>query len=52
MEKDGERFCDRCGQKIPKMSKLAGSDGGQLLCLNCQIAKAQEAKITPGSTRA
>ena len=41
MEKDGERVCDSCGQKIPKMSKLATREGGRDLCLACQIREAQ-----------
>jgi len=48
MEKDGQRICDRCGLKIPSMSKLAtrsGVDGaGRDLCLACQIREAQEEK--------
>ena len=41
MEKDGHRFCDSCGQKIPQMSKLASREGGRDLCLACQIREAQ-----------
>jgi len=41
MEKDGDRYCDSCGQVIPKMSKLASTEGGQDLCLACKIRKAQ-----------
>jgi hypothetical protein len=44
MEKDGERICDGCGQKIPKMSKLATSEGGRDLCLACSIRQAQDLK--------
>jgi hypothetical protein len=41
MEKDGERICDGCGQKIPHMSKLALQQDGKDLCLQCQIRDAQ-----------
>jgi hypothetical protein len=41
MERDGERRCDLCDQRIPKMSKLATRDGGRDLCLACQIRQAQ-----------
>jgi hypothetical protein len=44
MEKDGERICDACGQRIPKMSKLATRENGRDLCLACQIREAQEHK--------
>jgi len=44
MEKDGDRYCDRCGQKIPKMAKLATKDGGKDMCLACQIREAEIAK--------
>jgi hypothetical protein len=49
MEKDGVRVCDRCGQRIPSMSKLAQkSSDGRDLCLACQI---QEAEIRKGLVR-
>ena len=41
MEQDGERICDSCGQKIPRMSKLAVNQDGRDLCLACQIRLAQ-----------
>ena len=41
MQKDGERICDGCGQKIPRMSKLALQQDGKDLCLQCQIRDAQ-----------
>jgi RNA polymerase-binding transcription factor DksA len=42
MQKDGRRFCDRCGKPIPSMSKLAvKTDDGKDLCLACQIQDAQ-----------
>jgi hypothetical protein len=44
MEKDGERHCDSCGQKIPKMAKLATREEGRDLCLACQIREAQIVK--------
>jgi len=44
MEKDGQRICDRCGLKIPSMSKLATHENGRDLCLACQIREAQEEK--------
>jgi len=44
MEKDGDRYCDSCGQVIPKMSKLASKVGSQDLCLACKIRKAQDEK--------
>jgi len=44
MEKDGQRICDKCGQKIPSMSKLATRENGRDLCLACQIREAQDEK--------
>jgi hypothetical protein len=48
MEKDGERYCDRCGQKIPKMAKLAtregGPEGSKDKCLGCLIRESEIAK--------
>jgi formylmethanofuran dehydrogenase subunit E len=44
MEKDGERYCDRCGQIIPKMSKLAVHENGKDFCLACNIKRAQDEK--------
>jgi RNA polymerase-binding transcription factor DksA len=45
MEKDGQRYCDHCGQPIPKMSKLATTQqDGKDLCLACQIRHAQVTK--------
>lgn len=44
MEKNGERFCDSCGQKIPSMSKLAAREDGRDLCLACQIRESEEKK--------
>jgi predicted CXXCH cytochrome family protein len=41
LEKEGEKFCDSCGQKIPSMSKLATKENGRDLCLACQIREAQ-----------
>jgi RNA polymerase-binding transcription factor DksA len=41
MEKDRDRHCDQCGQKIPKMAKLAVQQRGRDLCLACQIRLAQ-----------
>ena len=42
MEKDGERFCDSCGQIIGKTAKLAAKDpNGRDLCLACSIRQAQ-----------
>ena len=42
MEKDGERFCDSCGQFIAKTAKLATKDAeGRDLCLACSIRQAQ-----------
>jgi hypothetical protein len=42
MEKDGERFCDSCGQVIRKTAKLATKDAnGRDLCLACSIRQAQ-----------
>jgi hypothetical protein len=43
MEKDGERFCDSCGQVISKTAKLAVKDpaSGRDLCLACSIRQAQ-----------
>jgi hypothetical protein len=45
MERESERICDGCGQKIPPGAKLAakGPDGRDL-CLACQIREAQAAK--------
>ena len=44
MERDGDRYCDSCGQVIPKMSRLASHEDGQDLCLACKIRKAQVEK--------
>jgi formylmethanofuran dehydrogenase subunit E len=44
MEKDGEKYCDSCGQKIPKMAKLASQENGKHLCLACSIREAQISK--------
>ena len=44
MEQDGEKLCDACGQKIPKMAKLASNQDGRDLCLACQIREAQVTK--------
>jgi hypothetical protein len=44
MEKDGERYCDGCGQPIPKMSKLATREEGLDLCLACQIRESERKK--------
>ena len=44
MERDGVKYCDACGQKIPKMAKLAAREGGRDLCLACQIREAEIAK--------
>ena len=42
MEKDGERYCDSCGQIISKLAKLATKDDkGRDLCLACSIRDAQ-----------
>ena len=43
MTRDGERYCDGCGQKIPSGSKLSqqASEGNDL-CLQCRIRKANE----------
>ena len=42
MEKDGERFCDSCGQFLPKTAKLAiKDDQGRDLCLACSIRDGQ-----------
>jgi hypothetical protein len=42
MEKDGERFCDSCGQYLPATAKLATKDEqGRDLCLACSIRDAQ-----------
>lgn len=44
MEKDGQRYCDGCGQVIPKTSKLSAKEGGKDYCLACSIRKAQDEK--------
>jgi hypothetical protein len=44
MERDGQRYCDSCGQKIPKMAKLAAKEDGRDVCLACQIREAQVAR--------
>lgn len=44
MEKDGERYCDHCGQKIPKTSKLFSRDEAGDLCLRCRIDRAEKLK--------
>ncbi len=44
MERDGQKFCDSCGQKIPNMAKLAVRENGRDLCLACQIREAQIVK--------
>ncbi len=44
MEKDGERVCDSCGQKIPKMSKLVAREAGRDLCMACQIRESEVKK--------
>jgi len=44
MEKGGERFCDACGQPIPRMSKLAVKEDGKDLCLACQIRESERKK--------
>ncbi len=44
MVKEGERTCDRCGQVIPMMSKLAVKEGDKDYCLACSIKKAQDEK--------
>ena len=44
MEKDGDRYCDACGQKIPSMSKLASKEDGKDFCLACQIRRAEIVK--------
>jgi len=44
MEKDGQRYCDLCGQPIPKMSKLALCQDGKDVCLACQIREAERQK--------
>ena len=45
MERDGERICDGCGQKIPKMAKLATkAPDGRDLCLACRIRESEIAK--------
>jgi hypothetical protein len=44
MERDGERFCDSCGQKIPQTAKLATREDGKDVCLACQIRQAQIVK--------
>jgi RNA polymerase-binding transcription factor DksA len=44
MEKDGQRYCDLCGQPIPKMSKLALQQDGKDVCLACQIHEAERQK--------
>ena len=44
MEKDGDKYCDRCGTIIPKMSKLALHEDGKDYCLSCKIRKAQDEK--------
>jgi hypothetical protein len=41
MEKDGNRYCDSCGQKIPSMSKLASKEGSKDFCLACQIRQSE-----------
>jgi hypothetical protein len=42
MEKDGERYCDGCGQKLLKTAKLVSNEGGKELCLSCRIGESQE----------
>jgi hypothetical protein len=42
MEKDGERYCDGCGQKLPKTAKLVATEGGKDFCLSCRIRESQE----------
>jgi hypothetical protein len=47
MIKEGERYCDRCGQKIPPKSKLfaaASNPGEPDYCLNCRIEISEQAK--------
>jgi hypothetical protein len=44
MKKDGQRYCDLCGQPIPKMSKLALQQDGKDVCLACQIREAERRK--------
>jgi CRISPR/Cas system-associated protein Cas10 (large subunit of type III CRISPR-Cas system) len=44
LEKDGERYCDRCGQKIPTTSKLFSRNESGDLCLRCRIEQAEKAK--------
>jgi RNA polymerase-binding transcription factor DksA len=44
MERDGQRYCDVCGQPIPKMSKLALQKDGRHVCLACQIREAEKNK--------
>lgn len=43
MIRDNQRFCDRCGQRIPASAKLAesGSADGADFCLQCRIHVAQ-----------
>lgn len=42
MEKNGERFCDACGQVLPKTAKLDTKDpNGRDLCLACSIRDSQ-----------
>ncbi len=43
MTREGERYCDGCGQKIPSGSKLSEqSPEGSDFCLQCRIRKASE----------
>ncbi|MEQ1947219.1 MAG: hypothetical protein ABL995_08520 [Bryobacteraceae bacterium] len=44
MEKEGEIYCDRCGQPVPKVAKLAAQPDGTHICLACQIRESQMKK--------
>ncbi|HUS08327.1 MAG TPA: hypothetical protein VMZ52_18635 [Bryobacteraceae bacterium] len=44
MQKDGELYCDRCGQKIPKTSKLFSREESGDICLPCRIQQAEKDK--------